>query len=48
SKYRKILCVNRIRAYQEAAESNNNEVPQINIFDAINFVPFAREPPYIE
>ncbi|CAJ0849562.1 11833_t:CDS:2, partial [Entrophospora sp. SA101] len=37
-KYRKILCVNRIRAYQEAAENNNNEVPQINIFDAINFV----------
>ncbi|CAH1770991.1 4119_t:CDS:1, partial [Entrophospora sp. SA101] len=27
-----------IRAYQEAAENNNNEVPQINIFDAINFV----------
>ena len=30
--------MNRIRAYQEAAESNNNQVPLINIFDAINFV----------
>jgi len=31
--------VNRIRTYQEAAESNNNnQVPEINIFDAINFV----------
>ena len=30
--------MNRIRAYQEAAENNNNEVPLINIFDAINFV----------
>jgi hypothetical protein len=30
--------VNRIRTYQEAAENNNNQVPVINIFDAINFV----------
>ena len=32
--------MNRIRTYQEAAESNNNNnrVSEINIFDAINFV----------
>ena len=31
--------MNRIRTYQEAAESNNNnQVPEINIFNAINFV----------
>nr|CAG8434349.1 9383_t:CDS:2 [Entrophospora candida] len=28
----------KIRTYQEAAESNNNQVSEINIFDAINFV----------
>lgn len=35
SKYRKILCQNRIKAYQE---SENDQVPDINIFDAINFI----------
>ena len=37
-----MLCQNRIKAYEES-ENDNEEVPQINIFDAINFTSKAWE-----